>query len=394
MIKPVKNYKLKIFLTSLISCLVTFAVCIALVAGAVFHTELGNTVYKFLTIHAIVKDNYIGEYEFEDAETKMMSGYLSSLGDKYAKYYDLDEAEVKHDSEQGMFFGIGVTVAKHPDNGNMFVVHVYNSSEASKAGLQSGDVITKVGDLSVADNYQKAFSAMKGKSDEKIRIVYQRDGKDYETLVGFSDCEIQSVFYKKIGNIGYIDINSFNSATVDQFKDAVDNLISADVKGLIFDLRSNGGGTVSSVCSMLDYICPEGDLISVEYNDKSRLVLRKSDEETKVELPMAVLTNSSTASASELFAANIRDFEMGCLVGDTTYGKGVMQNTYTLHDGSALKITVARFFPHGGVCFDSKGLVPDVKVKLTDEEQKYINIYTTEQDPVVKAALNWFANKK
>ena len=161
--------------------------------------------------------------------------------------------------------------------------------------------------------------------------------------------------------------------------------------GLIFDLRNNGGGTLASVEEMLDYILPEGVLVSAEYKNGVREELFTSDAQC-VDLPMAVLTNGSTASASELFAAAVRDMGKGVLVGEKTYGKGVMQQTYNLSDGSAIRITIAKFYPPSGVNFDGTGLEPDIAVSLTEDESKYFYRLEPENDSQVRAAIDYFAS--
>lgn len=389
----ISTNRLKLILTSLISIFLTLVLCVGIALFLV--SEYGSVQLKFNQIKSVIDNYYIGDYDYFSSEDAMFDGFVDSLGDKYSEYYNSDETDEKNQKLEGRFHGIGIVVTKHPDNKTMYVTHVYNDSSAAKAGITRGDEIIKVGNISVKEDYSGAFELLKGLKDEKITIELFGKSGSKAVEVSYSDCTIQSVYYQLIEGFGYIEITSFNDATVNQFKDAVDNLIADSAKGLIFDLRGNGGGTVDSVSSMLDYICPEGVLMYVKYaNDEEKTVLKKSDSEHFVDLPMVVLTDSSTASASELFAANIRDFNLGALIGDTTYGKGVMQKTYRLYDGSSVKTTVAEFFAHSGVSFNGVGLKPDEEVKLSAEEQKNNLILQGADSPYVKAAVKWLNERK
>ncbi len=387
-----KSTRLKIAFTAVISVVLTLAIS----AGAVwiFAGDSVSQFIKYLEIKRIVDEHYLWEYDASAANDEMYKAFMESLGDKYSRYYTSEEAAEKNDSLEGNFHGIGISAARHPDTKNMYIVHVFAGSPAAEAGLMDKDEIVAVGDKKVAEDYEAAYNYLRGMANEKVEITYMRGGVLHNTEVTYGDCTEQSVFSENIEGYGYVEITKFNYATVDQFKDAVDNLIANDVKGLIFDLRSNSGGTVDSVCQMLDYICPEGDLMYVSYafSEKKR-VLRTSDDES-IELPMAVLTDGGTASAAELFAADIRDFNKGVLIGDTTYGKGIMQATYSLKDGSAVKMTIAEYFPHSAEGFHGEGLEPDIKVQLTDEQLSRRVLLEGRDDPVVAAALEWFNDEK
>ena len=388
-----KSTRIKITLTAIISVILTLAVS----AGAVW-VFAGNSVsqfLKYLEIKQIVDQHYLWEYDASAADDAMYKAYMESLGDKYSRYYTSEEAAEKNDALEGNFHGIGISAARHPDTRNMYIVHVFAGSPAAAAGLMDKDEIVAVGDKKVSEDYEAAYNYLRGMENEKVEITYSRDGVMHDTEVTYGDCTEQSVFSELFEEYGYIEITKFNYATVDQFKDAVDNLVAAGARGLIFDLRSNSGGTVDSVCQILDYICHEGDLMYVTYAySEKKHVLRSSDNEDNIELPMAVLTDGGTASAAELFAADIRDFNKGVLIGDTTYGKGIMQATYSLKDGSAVKMTIAEYFPHSAEGFHGEGLEPDIKVTLTEEQQSRLVLLEGREDPVVAAAQEWFKNEE
>ena len=243
--------------------------------------------------------------------------------------------------------------------------------------------------LAANTGYTSAVDSMLKPVGETMTLTLLRDGKTSDVEVTITTFAAQTVFEKMLDNdYGYIKITAFNGETPLQFRNAVNRLVSSGVKALIFDLRSNGGGTVDSVCEMVDFLCPKGDIMTVKYSDGSTEVIGSSDE-NEIDLPMVVLTNKATASASELFTASIKDFGKGISIGDTTYGKGVMQSTYSFTDGSSVVFTVAEFFPHSMVSFNEKGIEPDIKHTLTPEQEKYRHITPTEKDPIVKVAIDY-----
>lgn len=203
----------------------------------------------------------------------------------------------------------------------------------------------------------------------------------------YSNYTTQSIYYHTIEDFGYVEIYSFNSQTVPQFKTAVENLVSSGVKGLIFDVRGNGGGTVDSVKEIVDYLVPEGVIMTSVYkNGKTEELYSDANE---IDLPMAVLTDKASASAAELFSASIRDFNKGVLIGTTTYGKAVMQGTFGFPDKSSAVFTIAEFYTHSGETYNNKGLEPDIKVELNDEQIKYFNLLADNEDPVKMAAVEY-----
>lgn len=386
-----KNSKFKSFLKYAIACLLSVAI-----SFAIFYVVfLGSTRYaKLRLIDTYIKSSFYGEYDKNIVDDKIFSAYLSSLGDKYAAYYNAAAAEEKSNNEQGNLLGIGVTITKYPDTEFIYIDEVYENGPAYNAGIKSGDIITAVNGVDISDKkYASSVNLLKGNINEKVTVTVLRDSKKHDYEMSYAECEIQSVFFNKIEKIGYIKITSFNSATVAQFKNAL-NILTAqnDIDGIIFDLRNNGGGTVNSVCEILDLLVPKGTLMSVEYANGTSKTVWESDE-NEIDLPMVVLTNKKTASAAELFSATIRDFKKGILLGEKTYGKGVMQQTYPLFDGSAIKFTVAQYFSNSRVSFDEIGLEPDINITLSEEQQKYFYQLSLDEDAQIIAATEWFYNK-
>ncbi len=346
---------------------------------------------KLNEIDAIVSENYVNETDSSKIADGMAMGYIAALDDKWGAYMTADEYKATLQSMMGKNIGIGVNIYQDVDTGYIYVSYVMENTPAASSGLQKGDLICKVGGTDVNEmGYSEAVNAIRGESGTSVTFTVKRGEEHIDFTIirqEYTDISVQS---KMIGNIGYIKITDFNDSTPAQFKSAVDSMKNQGAAGLIFDLRNNGGGTLASVEEMLDYILPEGVLVSAEYKNGVKEDLFTSDANC-VDLPMAVLTNGSTASAAELFAASVRDMNKGVLVGEKTYGKGVMQQTYNLSDGSAIRITIAKFYPPSGVNFDGQGLEPNIASSLTEDEAKYFYKLEPENDSQVKAALDYFA---
>lgn len=379
----------KFVMVGLISAACGFLLAVLIFALIIFSTP---AFADLLILNGVVKSNFKGEYSYSDLKDGILSGYIDSLNDKYASYYNVNDTKTRTEHLLGVGQGLGLSIIKNPDRESIYVLEVYEDSPAKNAGIIKGDEIISVDGYDVLDvGYTKSVDMMKKAKDEKILLKILREDKTLNIEITVSDIVVQSVFFEVIDNYGYVKVTSFNAETVPQFKNAINSLIADNVKGLIFDIRNNGGGTVSSVGNILDFLLPEGNVMSVEYkNGRTEVNLKSGNEE--IDLPMTVLTNASTASAAELFAANIRDFNKGVLIGEKTYGKGVMQNTYELLSGVTVVFTVAEFKPHSNVSFNNIGISPDIEIEITDEEKKYSFFRPIGNDKYVLAAVEWLNN--
>lgn len=371
-------------------------ICITmLVAMQLFNSSIGNlaekqAMYDKLTqIDRLVRGNFVGEIDEEYLKDNIAKGYIYGLNDKFSSYYTAEETAERKEGLAGNSQGMGIISTEHPDNKTIYIIAVHSGSPADKAGLKAGDEIIKIRDTLVADiGYSRAYSALKGKKGQTKTITVLSSGQERTVDITYDEFKIQSVFYHMIDdNIGYIKITEFNAETTEQFKNAVKSLQGQGAKALMFDVRRNGGGTVESAAKVLDFLLPEGNIMSVRYANGKDQELHRSDS-SQIDLPLAVLVDQCTASAAELFAAAIRDYDKGILVGTKTYGKGVMQRTYYLLDGSSIKITIAEYTPPSGESFNGIGLEPDVKIELTEEQEKYYYIIDEDKDPVIQGALN------
>ena len=396
------NKKVPIGLTvSLMIITAALTVCITmLVSQQVFSGTLSGLSKqralfdKLYEIDEKIEAHYYGEVDKNALYDGAAQGYVSGLDDPYADYKGLEESKTNAQENEGKTQGIGITAVQHPDNKTIYVARVDSAGPAMQAGIKAGDEIIRVDGQDVAEiGYSEAIQLLTGEEGSMVSLLVRTTGEDGAAAeVPYSIMRSSfihtSVYARMIGRAGYIQITTFDEATTDQFKTAVQDLMNQGAAGLIFDLRGNGGGLVDAAAAMLDYLLPEGNIISATYADGSTEVLHKSDA-SQIDLPMAVLTNERTASAAELFAAAIRDYNKGVLMGAKTYGKGVMQRTYPLSDGSTVKFTIAAFNPPSGINFNGVGLTPDLKVNLTAEQQKYFYMLSDAQDPVITAAVSW-----
>lgn len=344
-------------------------------------------VDKLEEIDLKTRSNYLGELDEKALGDGIAAGYMGSLGDDYAQYYSAEEYQQKQDASNGKTAGAGLDVTLHPDSGEIYIYHVESNGPGAKAGFQKGDLIVTVNDTSVVSSgYDAAVEEFQGISGTKVKTQIRRGDALLELTVTLGDYEQDSVTYRAIGSLGYIAIRAFNNTTKNQFSTALTALQKENVTGLIFDLRNNLGGDVTATAEVLDLLLPSGDTILSKEKNGDIKVLYSSDEK-EVSLPMAVLVNGKTASASEIFADALRAFNKAKLYGENTYGKGVMQVIYPLSDGSAVKMTVAEYVSKSGVSYNGKGLTPDVPVSLTEEQQKYYYMLTDDQDPQLMAAI-------
>lgn len=333
-------------------------------ASAVQDRETVNR--KLGQIQELIDDYYLyGDEIDEDALIEgIYSGYASGLGDPYTEYYDAQEAKELMATTSGEFFGIGATMMQDPQTYAVEVVSVYQNSPAQEAGLEAGDVIYQVDDHVVTDeSLDEVVSWIKGDEGTEVVLHVRRDGEELELTAVRGKIEVQTVEYEmKEEQIGYIAVSEFDDVTYKQFQTALEDLEEQGMKGLVIDLRNNPGGNLDTVTDMLKLILPEGTIVSTrdKYGDESTIKCDGKHEFTK---PLALLVNQYSASASEIFAGAVQDYGVGEIVGETTYGKGVVQQIIDLQDGTYLKLTVAEYYTPSGRSINGTGVKPDVEVE-------------------------------
>lgn len=341
---------------------------------------------KIADLDREVRQNYDGLIDEEKLMDYISRGYIRGLDDKYSSYLSKTEYEQRLKEISGKQVGIGIDYTKD-ETGYILIKKIIPESPAEKEGLKVGDYIVSINDTDLkAVTAENIDIALKGEVGTKVKIVFRSDGVDTTKDIIRTDISVPVVEMQMLESNAYIKIIDFNDTTYIQFKEKIDTAIKNGATGIIFDIRNNGGGTLSSVISMLDMLLPSGDIATKIDNKGVKSVIGTSDK-YEINIPMVTLINGKTASASELFAAALRDYKKSSLVGTTTYGKGVMQTLIKLTDGSAINLTTAHFFPPSGQPINDVGVKPDYEVKLTPEQDASFDTLTLDQDPQVLKAI-------
>lgn len=318
-----------------------------------------------------VQNRYIGTIEADELTDATAAGFLAGIGDPYAKYYDKTSYDLLLADYSGKSVQIGIVTDKS-ESGYIKVTDVYPDSPAQAAGIEPDDLIVKIDDTDISsENYREAVAMLKGEPGTKMTIVVRRDVEEDTLEMTRRFVETPSVNAEMIDDeIGFVKFKEFNDTTPDQFNKRVNKLIDQDVKALIFDVRGVNTGVLRSVAQVLDKLLPEGVIVSSTDKDGNKSVLETSDA-TEIALPMAVLMNEKTSGEAELFAQAIKDYEKGKLVGAKTAGKGTAQTIIPLTDGSAIKLTTARYNPPFSSSYDGIGVKPDFEVKMSDDQLEF-----------------------
>ncbi len=330
---------------------------------------------KLNLVKTLIQSEYLYEEEIDEKVLKdsLIKGYVAGLGDPYSVYYNEEETKELLETTAGEFEGIGVVLQQEIDTRLITFVTVYPNSPAEKGGLKSGDILYKVNgeDVSVQD-LDKVVTKVRGEKGTTVEVTVLRGEALEEVTAELTrdTVEVQTVVSDmKEGKIGYIQITQFDTVTYSQFQKALAELTKKGAKGFVFDVRSNPGGNLDTVCDILDLILPEGTIVYTEDKAGEKEII-SSDEKHKLDVPMAVLINGNSASASEIFAGAIKDYELGTLVGTTTYGKGIVQQLFPMTDGTCLKLTISEYFTPKGNNIHEKGVEPDVEIEYTKEDNQ------------------------
>ena len=345
-------------------------------------------------------------YDLED--DALMNGALKGLaqgtGDRYAEYYTEEEFSAMMDDSNGDMQGIGISVIHNTDYNVIEIINVFPNSPALEAGLEPGDLITYVG---IGENatpveelgYTNAVMALQGTAGTFCEFTVNYGDnyaqiKEYSIERGFvKEQTVTHRICETDKTVGIIKILEFDATTPDQFKAAIDELKANGAEKLIFDVRYNPGGNLTSICEILDFLVPEGPIIRIRDKDGNEETV--DSDESEFNMPMAVLCNGSTASAAELFTSALMDYDKAVSVGNVTYGKGSMQTTIPLTDGSGVKLTTKMYFPPFSEGYDGIGITPDIEIDM-DESTEGISIYkiTDAQDTQLQRAIRYFNEGK
>ena len=326
-------------------------------------TERENMFAKFTEIDNYVRQNR-GDIDEEELMDSVAKGYLSGIDDPYALYMSAEAYSAYVAASSHTVAGVGISASMDSD-GYMLVGKVYEGSTAASAGILPGDLIIKVDDINLsADTYADAEALLIGEAGTKVTLKVRRNGEDTEMEITRRVLTPTNVATIAFDNHYYIRVDNFTESTPDQFSKAVEKAISAGAQYLVFDVRSVSSGLISSAATILDRLVGSGDMLYVEYNDGSKETLYTSNSR-ETDIPMVVLVNEGTSGAAEFFAAGLRDFGKAKIVGTQTAGVGSMQKTYKLDDGSAIQLTIGKYYlANSETAWEGVGINPDHAVSL------------------------------
>ena len=345
------------------------------------------TVEKVEYLEKLIDQEYLGDIDKSDLAEGIYAGLLYGLGDVYSRYYTAEEYAQETASTDGSYVGIGVSIQKNK-NGGVQIAECYEGGSGKKAGLISGDVITAIDDTDVTDmELSEVVRLIRQNEGRNIVLTVQRENEEspLSITVEVTNVELPAVFSEMLDEeTGYIQITQFTGVAPQQYKEAFADLKEQGMEKMIVDLRDNPGGLLTSVCDILREILPKGRIVYTEdkYGNREE---ETCDGEKELDMPLAVLVNESSASASEIFAGAVQDYGIGKIVGTTTYGKGVVQELRPLNDGSAVKLTISDYYTPNGNSINKVGIKPDIEVKLAAELLNKTDITHEEDNQLQKA---------
>ena len=354
--------------------------------GDLTEISLIKTLESFKTM---LNQKYIGEIDEEKMLESAIKGYVEGLGDPYTEYLTKEEMSDFMEETNAEYVGIGVYLTENKTDNTILVVGVMKNSPALEAGMQEGDVITKVNDVAyTGEDIDEAIKIMKGQEGTNVKVTILRDGKEIELDVQRKKINVEHVSSQMLeNNIAYVQIDSFDSGVAEAFKNQITELRNGGATKIIIDLRSNGGGIVTEATEIAELFLEKDETILITKGKKDKEELTTSEKDPIIkDIPVVVLVNEGTASASEILAGALKDkYENTTIVGKTTYGKGVIQTLYNLSDGSGLKITTEEYYTPNHKKINKEGIKPDVEVDLTKDENGYYETGIDKDAQLLKA---------
>lgn len=367
--------KKRAFIYSIILVIVTIigttAVQLTLGNKVVISKDLYESYSKYnklLGLEELIEEDYYKEVSNEDLVDGALKGLFEGLDDPYSQYYTEEEFKSLQEQTSGSFVGIGVYIGINPEDNNITIISPIEGSPAYKAGIKSGDIVLSVDGQSVDSSMlDETIKKIKGKENSDVDLTVQRDGKKLEFTVTRKTIVTKSVDSEVMDNdIGYLRITSFDENTYKEFKEHISSLQSKGIKGLVIDLRDNPGGLLDVCVDIADDIIGKGTIVYTKDNTGNKEYY-KSDEK-ELNLPITVLINGGSASASEILTAALVDNNKAIAIGETSFGKGLVQSVRQLKDGTGYKLTTAQYYTPNGEYINGKGITPEIKEE--DEKQQ------------------------
>lgn len=388
----------EVFIIMIISLVIGFFTCFSLnriLYGNYDYKIISKDLKKFISAYQTVIKNYPKELDKEKLVENAIEGMLNSIGDKYTTYNDIENTNSFNETVSGTYEGIGCLVSTTEDG--IKVIEVFEDSPASKASLKEGDIIKEIDNEDFTSKTSNDMSEyVKNATNKEIKLLIVRDGEEKEIKIKRKKVEVPTVTGKvyEVENkkIGYIDISIFSSVTDKQFKEKLKSLEKEDIKDLVIDVRDNSGGYLNVVTNISNIILEKGKTIYKIEKSKNNVNEKKDTTKEKRTYPIAIIVNSSSASASEILASAIKESYGGFVVGTNTYGKGTVQQTMKLEDGSMIKYTIENWLTPNGNWINEVGVTPTNYVEL--EETYYENPIPENDNQLQESLLLVAKNQK
>jgi len=359
-------------------------------------TSNNNSAYLKRIEYALeeVSKKYVDDVDMDTLVNGAISGIASATGDPYTRYISEEEYKEMLESSVKPYSGIGVHLTFDTETSGIEILGIMPNSPATKVDLKIGDIIVKVEDITVSlETYQEAVDAIKGEANTSVKLIIKRGEELMEREVIRESIVANNIESEVLdGNIGYIKIWQFDNDIYNQFKSEYDKLRSQNIKGLVIDVRNNPGGLVADTLNIARLMLPKCDLLKLVYKDGSEKVY-KCDGKNEIDIPLAILVNSRSASASEILSGAIKDSKKGIVIGTKTYGKGIVQTIEPLGNRGALSITTSKYYTSSGIEIHKKGIEPDRVIELPDEVKNDLTIERS-KDTQLSEAINYINNQK
>lgn len=378
-------------LTKVLSYLLVAVIASGVTLGIVLRTGFGipEEYTKLEQLSDLIQEKFIGEEDVTAMEDAAADAMVNALGDRWSYYISAASYQSHVDQMNNAYVGIGITI-KLREDGNLDIVEVVADGPAEAAGVKAGDILLRVEGQDCTElGMDGTRGLVRGEEGTEVTITVLRQEEELTFTVKRVYFEVPVASGQMLeGNVGYVAIENFDSRCYDETIAAIEKLLDQGAEALLFDVRNNPGGYKTELCKVLDYLLPEGSLFRSEYYDGT-IQVEESDEK-HLDIPMAVLVNGESYSAAEFFAAALKEYDAAFVVGEKTCGKGYFQQTYELVDGSAVGLSVGRYFTPNGVSLAGVGITPDIEVSVDEDlfwEIYYGNVEPMD-DPQVKAALD------
>ena len=346
--------------------------------------DIASTLDKYRNI---IDKYYLGDIDDEKLKEGAIKGYIEGLGDPYTEYISKDDMETYLEDTLGNFVGIGIYMVKDENTNTIKVLAPIEGSPAEKAGVLPGDTIVSIdGTQYSGDQMSVAANKIKGEEGSTVKLQILRDNQTLDFEIKRENIKVNPVDGKVLeNNIGYIQFSSFDEGTAEDFKAKYEELKNQGINSLIIDLRNNGGGIVDEALQIANYILDKDSVVLYEVDKNNKEDVKKTTDDPIINVPIILLTNENTASASEILAGALKDAGKAKIVGTKTYGKGVIQQVMTLKDGSGLKITTEKYLTPNRSEINKRGIEPDEKVELPDSLKNQLVIDEKEDTQLQKA---------